>query len=84
MTVWNGVDRLQRIASEERPWPRRVVDVLNRSKTFAVSLVVSYLGALGLLSFTVAGFLANRIIGFIVLGVCLLILDKAVKRASDS
>lgn len=57
---------------------------IQKTKVFLVSLVVSYLGVLGLLSFVVAGFLLNRIIGFVVLGVVLLILDKAVKREANS
>lgn len=69
-------------------WPLKAADVLGKTmvaaKPFVTSLVVSYLGALGLLSFVVAGFIASKLIGFIVLGVCLLVLDKAVKREGNS
>lgn len=47
---------------------------------FVTSLVSSILGVLGLGSFVVAAFLVNPIVGFVVLGISLLVLDKAVKR----
>ena len=55
-----------------------------KSVSFVVSLLTSILGVLGLASFTVAGFLLNTIVGFVVLGFVLLLLDKAVRRERTS
>lgn len=58
---------------------------LKEVPSYIVSFISSYLGVLGMICFAVAGFLLNVIVGFVVLGVVLLIMDKAVKHeASDS
>lgn len=51
---------------------------VQRGLAFVFAFTISYLSVLGLASFTIAGFLVSPILGFVVLGVCLLILHKAV------
>lgn len=72
-------------------WSARAAKLIAQTPTatkatiaFVTSLVASVLGVLGLAAFVVAGFIVCNVLGFVVLGVVLLLLDKAAKSNADS